>query len=212
MNQNMVKNQMNPMMGQMNPMMGQMNPMMGQMNPMMGQMNPMMGMNQLNPMMGQMNQMNPMMGQMNPMMGMPPMVMGGGMGGMGMNMNLMTKKQKEEYKKFVRYQGYLMGKKLAEEKKRREKGNNPTTNTAIPETNNVPANTNAELTIKFVKVGNTTKIKMKADVMIAELLNKYSVKTGNTGTFTYKGSTLDINDCTTLSEKGMKNGDQITVS
>ena len=190
--------QMNPMMG-MNPM----NPMMGMgMNPM----NPMMGMG-MNPMMGMMgmNPLNPMMMGINPMMGMgmSPMVMGGG---------TMTKEQKEEYKKFLRYQGYLAGKRMAEEKKRREKGNNPTTNAEIPEVNNIPVNTNSEITIKFIKAGNTTKIKMKANCMIAELLNKYSVKTGNTGNFNYKGSNLDINDCSSLFEKGMKNGDQITVS
>ena len=159
-----------------------------------------MGMNPMNPMMG----MNPMMMGINPMMGMgmSPTAMGGGM---------MTKKQKEEYKKFLRYQGYLAGKKMAEEKKRREKGNNPTTNAEMPEVNNTPVNINSEITIKFIKAGNTTKIKMKANCMIAELLNKYSVKTGNTGNFNYKGSNLNINDCSTLFEKGMKNGDQITV-
>ena len=202
----MNQNGMNPMgMNPMNPMMGMgMNPMMG-MNPI----NPMMGIG-MNPMMG-MNPMNPMMMGINPMMGMGmnPMVMGGGM---GMNMNMMNKKQKEEYKKYLRYQGYLAGKRMAEEKKRREKVNNPTANLEVPEVNNTPVNSNSEITIKFIKAGNTTNIKMKANCMIAELLNKYSVKTGNTGNFNYKGSNLDINDCSTLIEKGMKNGDQITVS
>ena len=207
----------NQMMAGMNPGMNGMNLGMG-MNPGMNGMNLGMGMNQGMPGMGMngmnmygmgMNGMNPgMLGMgmagMNPGMGMMnPMVMGGGM---------MTKKQKEEYKKYLRYQGYLAGKRMAEEKKRREKGNNPTANLEVPEVNNTPVNSNSEITIKFIKAGNTTNIKMKANCMIAELLNKYSVKTGNTGNFNYKGSNLDINDCSTLAEKGMKNGDQITVS
>ena len=201
-------NPMNPMMGMnpMNPMTG-MNPM----NPMMGinPMNPMMGINPMNPMMG-INPMNPMMGMdlmmmgMNPLMqGMNPMVMGGAK---------MTKEQREEYKRYLRYQGYLAGKRMAEEKKRREKGNNPTANEEAPQVNNIPVNTNSEITIKFIKAGNTTQIRMKNNSMIAELLNKYSEKTGNTGNFSYKGSPLSITDCTTLFEKGMQNGDQIIVS
>ena len=229
-----MKMEMNPMMnmGMNNPNIGMgMNPMMNMgmnmgMNPMMNMgMNPMigMGMNPLvmgigmNQMMGMMDPMvmgggmggmgmNQMMGMMN------PMVMGGGMGGMGMNMNMMTKKQIEEYKMLMRYQGYLMGKKMAEEKMKRERGNNPTTNISSPETNNTPVSSNSEITINFIKAGITTKIKINTDCMIAELLNEYSVKTGNIGNFNYKGSALDINDCSTLIEKGMKNGDQIIVS
>ena len=213
MNNPKMKMEMNPMMnmGMNNPNIGMgMNPMMNMgmnmgMNPMMNMgMNPMIGMG-MNPLVMGIG-MNQMMGMMN------PMVMGGGMGGMGMNMNMMTKKQIEEYKMLMRYQGYLMGKKMAEEKMKRERGNNPTTNISSPETNNTPVSSNSEITINFIKAGITTKIKINTDCMIAELLNEYSVKTGNIGNFNYKGSALDINDCSTLIEKGMKNGDQIIVS
>ena len=68
-----------------------------------------------------------------------------------------------------------------------------------------------ELNIIFVGDGNSTNIKIKADSMIAELLNEYYVKTNNVGTFTYKNSILSLTDCSALYEKGMKNGDKIIV-
>ena len=192
---NMNMNNMNNMnMNNMNNMnMNNMNNMnnMGMMNPMMMQMN--MGM--MNPMMMQMN-----MGMMN------PMVNGG-------NMNMMTKEQKEEWKRQQRYKGYLAGKFLAQMKKNKEIALNPKPQAQerAPEAISSSVANEAIIVIKFKKGGNTTKIKMKSGQMIAELLNKYSLKTNNTGPFKYKGEVLDINDCSSLTEKGMKNGDEIIV-
>ena len=230
MNNPMMMNGMNQGMG-MNPMM--MNGMgMNQMNQMnqgmgMNQMNQGMGMNGMfnpNLMGGGMNQgmggmgMNPMMNPMmngmgmNPMMnmgGMNPMMMNGMNMGMGMNngmMNNMTPQQIEEMKRQKRYMGYLMGKKMAEEKRKREQGNNPT---QVEETSQVTADT--EITIKFNKNGTIKNIKMKAGEMIASLLAEYYEKTKNQGPFKYKGNTLNPEDCTTLLDAGMKNNDEIIV-
>ena len=174
---------------------------MGMMNPMMMKMN--MGM--MNPMMMQMNMMNPMMMQMNMGM-MNPMVNGG-------NMNMMTKEQIEEWKRQQRYKGYLAGKFLAQMKKNKQMALNPKPQAQerAPEAISSSVANEAIIVIKFKKGGNTTKIKMKSGQMIAELLNKYSLKTNNTGPFKYKGEVLDINDCSSLTEKGMKNGDEIIV-
>ena len=225
MNNPMMMNGMNQGMG-MNPMMNGMgmNAGMGmnQMNQGMG-----MGMNGMfnpNLMGGGMNQgmggmgMNPMMNPMmngmgmNPMMnmgGMNPMMMNGMNMGMGMNngmMNNMTPQQIEEMKKQKRYMGYLMGKKMAEEKRKREHGYNPT---QVEETSQVTADT--EITIKFNKNGTIKNIKMKAGEMIATLIGEYYEKTKNQGPFKYKGNTLSPEDCTTLLDHGMKNNDEIIV-
>ena len=140
---------------------------------------------------------------MNQMM---PMVNGG-------NMKIMTKKEKEEWKRQQRYKGYLMGKFLAQMKKNKEQRLNPQPQAQGVENEVNPATdpNNKEITIKFKKGGQKTKVKMKGECMIAELLNKYSLKTNNTGPFKYKGEVLDINDCSSLIEKGMKDGDEIIV-
>ena len=109
-------------------------------------------------------------------------------------------------KKQKRYMGYLMGKKMAEEKRKREQGNNPT---QVEETSQVTADT--EITIKFNKNGTIKNIKMKAGEMIASLIGEYYEKTKNQGPFKYKGNTLSPEDCTTLLDAGMKNNDEITV-
>ena len=211
MNQGMGMNQMNQMnqgmgMNQMNQGMG----MNGMFNPnlMGGGMNQGMGGMGMNPMM------NPMMNGMgmNPMMnmgGMNPMMMNGMNMGMGMNngmMNNMTPQQIEEMKRQKRYMGYLMGKKMAEEKRKKEQGNNPT---QVEEASQVTADT--EITIKFKKNGTTKDIKMKAGEMIATLIGEYYEKTNNQGPFKYKGNTLSPEDCTTLLDHGMKNNDEIIV-
>ena len=98
-------------------------------------------------------------------------------------------------------------------KKDKEKGLNPQAQEmqGNTESNSSNLDSETEITIKFKKGGKTTKIKMKAGNMIAELLNKYSLKTNIIGPFKYKGETLDINDCSSLIEKGMKNEDEIIV-
>ena len=47
--------------------------------------------------------------------------------------------------------------------------------------------------------------------MIAELINEYFTKTNNQGPFKYKGKDLLPTDCTSLSENGINDGDEITV-
>jgi hypothetical protein len=119
---------------------------------------------------------------------------------------------KEEWKKQQRYMGYLYGKYLAQKEKDKKEALNKKTNSQGGTIESVSKVSNeTEITIKFKKGGNTTKIKMKAGDMVAELLNKYSLKTKNQGPFKYKGEVLDINDCSSLFEKGMKNGDEIIV-
>ena len=219
--------QMNPMgMGGMGGM--GMNNQMGGMG-MNNQMNPMgmggMGMNNQMGGMGMNNQMNPMgmggMGmnnQMNPMgmgMGMMP-GMGMGMGmmpGMGMGMGMMPGMmgmQKapltEEQKKQIRMQGYLMGKQMAEQKKK----NQPKKPAPAP-VEEAPAT--GEIKVKFKKGGSVTEVKMDVGNMVAELINEYFEKTHTTaGTFKYKGNTLSPNDTSTLSEAGLRNNSEIIVS
>ena len=221
MNNPMMNQMNNPMMNQMNNpmMMNQMNNqmMMNQMNNqmMMNQMNNIMMMNQMNnPMM--MNQMNnPMMFRqnnsskmVNPMMmnGFNfPMMMNPAMNGIGVNK--MTKEQIELHKQQMRYQGYLAGKKMAQEKKRKKQGNNPQISSPGME----QANNGGEITIRFNKGGSINNIKMNSDSMVAELIDAYCKQTNNRGTFQYKGATLSPEDCSSLSAIGMRNGDEIIV-
>ena len=209
MNFNNINNNMNPMM--MGGGMG-MNPMMMGGNGM--GMNPMMmgGMDMNQMMMGGGMGMNPMMMGGNGM-GINPMMMGGGMnpmmgGGMGMNPMMMTPEQKEEWKKQQRYLGYLYGKKMAEQMKKNKAPQTPKTTTT---TSSAPVTADTEITIKFKKGGDIEEIKMKADTMIAELINEYYSKTNNSGPFKYKGNTLKSDDSSTLLDNGMKDGDEIIV-
>ena len=204
MNNPMMMNQMNNpmMMNQMNNQM-MMNQMKNQM--MMNQMKNQMMMNQMNNqmMMNQMN--NPMMFRQNNSSKMViPMMMNGFNYPM---MNMMSKEQIESHKQQMRYQGYLMGKKMAEEKKRREQGNNP----QIASTGMEQANDNADITIRFNKGGSIKNIKLSSESMVAELIDTYCQQTGNRGTFQYKGTTLNVEDCSSLSAIGMRNGDEIIV-
>ena len=166
-----------------------------------------MGMNGMNPGMFGMGMgmagMNPGMGMMN------PMVMGGGfnpgigmnpMMGQGINMSQLTPEQK-------RYMGYLMGKEMALKKKKSLGQNTEASSDNV----STPISPETEITIKFKKSGNTKEIKMKAGSMIAELLGEYYEKTQNQGPFKYKGNTLNPEDCTSLLDNGMKDGDEILV-
>ena len=166
-----------------------------------------MGMNGMNPGMFGMGMgmagMNPGMGMMN------PMVMGGGfnpgigmnpMMGQGINMSQLTPEQK-------RYMGYLMGKEMALKKKKSLGQSTETSSDNV----STPISPETEITIKFKKSGTTKEIKMKAGSMIAELLGEYYEKTQNQGPFKYKGNTLNPEDCTSLLDNGMKDGDEILV-
>jgi hypothetical protein len=196
---------MNPgMMQGMNPgMMQGMNPgMMQGMNPgMMQGMNPGM-MQGMNP--GMMKRMNSgmMMPMMNPGMMMPIM-------NPGMMMPFKLKRQlTEDEKRKLRIQGYLEGKRLALERKKKLEAQKPKIN--IPQ-NNQPLKGN--ITVKFKKGGNITRITMDVEKMVAELLDEYFRKTGTqNGNFNFQGNALTINDASSLSEAGLKNGSEIIVS
>ena len=203
---------MNPgMMQGMNPgMMQGMNPgMMQGMNPGMIQgMNPGM-MKRMNS--GMMPMMNPgiKMPMMNP--GMMPM-MNPGMMMPIMNPGMMPFKIKrqltEDEKRKLRIQGYLEGKRLALERKKQLDAQKPKIN--IPQ-NNQPLKGN--ITVKFNKGGNITRITMDVEKMVAELLDEYFRKTGTqNGNFNFQGNALTINDASSLSEAGLKNGSVIIVS
>ena len=226
--------QMNPM--QMNPMQMQMNPM--QMNPMQMQMNPM----QMNPMQMQMNpmQMNPMQMQMNPMMNQMQMQMNmtnfdeikkmigeDGINKMNletgntswmeamnpmmikMKMNMMNQQQQNQYKQWVKLIGYKVG-KLVALKNKKDQG----ITTTSSQTNNTPATpTNGEITVKFKKGNDIKSIKMKADEMVADLINEYFVKSGTTtGKFNFNGTELSPMNCEDLASAGLTDGSTITVS
>ena len=195
---------MNPgMMQGMNPgMMQGMNPgMMQGMNPgMMKRMNSGM-MPMMNPGI-KMPMMNPgMMPMMNPGMMMP--IMNPGM------MPFKIKRQlTEDEKRKLRIQGYLEGKRLALERKKQLEAQKPKIN--IPQ-NNQPLKGN--ITVKFNKGGNITRITMDVEKMVAELLDEYFRKTGTqNGNFNFQGNALTINDASSLSEAGLKNGSVIIVS
>ena len=187
----------------MNPgMMQGMNPgMMQGMNPgMMQGMNPGM-MQGMNP--GMMQGMNPgMMKRMNSGMMMPIM-------NPGMMMPFKLKRQlTEDEKRKLRIQGYLEGKRLALERKKQLDAQKPKIN--IPQ-NNQPLKGN--ITVKFNKGGNITRITMDVEKMVAELLDEYFRKTGTqNGNFNFQGNALTINDASSLSEAGLKNGSVIIVS
>ena len=172
------------------------------MNPgMMQGMNPGM-MQGMNP--GMMKRMNSgmMMPMMNPGMMMPIM-------NQGMMMPFKLKRQlTEDEKRKLRIQGYLEGKRLALERKKQLDAQKPKIN--IPQ-NNQPLKGN--ITVKFNKGGNITRITMDVEKMVAELLDEYFRKTGTqNGNFNFQGNALTINDASSLSEAGLKNGSVIIVS
>ena len=175
--------------GMMNP--GMMNP--GMMNP--GMMNPGM--------------MNPSM--MNPCM-MNPWMMNTGMMNPGMMPFMQIRKPPltEEQKKNLRYMGYMMGKKMALERKKTTEAQNPKNNLNY----SCPAPVaKGNITIKFKRGGVVTSIKMNAESMVAELLDAYFHKTGtNNGTFNFNGNILTPNNPSSLNEAGLRNGSEIIVS
>ena len=164
----------------------------------MGMINPLMMQNGMN--MGMINQMTMQNGMNMGMMN--PSVMGG--------MNLLTKEQKEERDKEMKKMGYLFGKFMAQQLKE-GKNSSDTKVEEVPNTNSTQITNDTEITIIFKKGHKINKIEMKAGEMVAELLNKYYVKTKNKGPYKYKGENLDINDSSSLIEKGMKNEDEIIV-
>ena len=114
----------------------------------------------------------------------------------------------EQEKQNARMQGYLMGKKMAEERRKAQAAANPAPNPTVQE-----GRATGELNIKFNKNGTITNIKKQADDMIADLLNEYFVKTGtNSGTFKFQGTVLSTSDITSLADKGLKNNSEIIVS
>ena len=150
-------------------------------------------------------------------MGMNPGMMPMYMNTMGMNnmmmpnmmQNMMMNNQKkpmtEEQKKQLRLQGYLMGKKMAEERKKKQAPQQAPVVEEGPVT--------GEITVKFKKGGSVTNIKMDAGSMVAELLNEYFEKAHVTsGTFTHNGQALSPTDTSTLSEAGFKNNSEVTVT
>ena len=153
-------------------------------------------------------------GMMNPMM--MNNMMGGNNMGMMNPMMMMNPKQKEEWKKKQMYQGYLMGKKMMEEKKRQQGiGGSQTTAQTAPaaDANEAQSNPPGEITVKFIKGGTTTNININSNDMVAELIDKYFKKTNTTtGTFNFNGNNLDPMDCTGLNELGIRDGSQINVS
>ena len=217
-------------MGMMNPMMMGGNGMnMGMMNPMMmggngmnmGMMNPMMmggnGMN-MNMMMMLMNYAT-VMNMMDNMMKNPQTMMNNPMMNYFVMMNnnpIMLKnfgwndQQIENFKSNITKMGYIYGKMIAEAKKQGEKTNKPAQEEPQPTENDA---SEKEITVKFKKGSTITKIKISNNEMVALLLNNYFEKANvTTGTFTYKGNKLSLDDCTSLYELGMKNNDEIIVS
>ena len=201
----MVMNQMgmNPM--QMNLMgMNQMgmNPM--GMNAM--QMNPMANLDEIKNMIGEdgINKMNLEIGNTSWMEVMNPMMR-------KMKLNMMNQQQQNQYKQWLKFIGYKIG-KLAAEKKKKDQGiNTPSTET----NNNIPAATSndGEITVKFKKGSSITSIKMKANEMVADLINEYFVKSNtNSGTFTFNGRQLKPTDCEELNTVGLSDGSTINVS
>jgi hypothetical protein len=197
--------------------MGMNNMGMNNMNMNMMNMNPQMGGNNMSNSMGSLSLSNPMMNQMslNPqMMGMNPMMMNS-MGPMGMNammmpnmmpmMNMQKQPLTEEQKKQLRMQGYLLGKKMAEEKKKNQAPKQ------APVVQQGPAT--GEISIKFNKGGSVTTIKMDAASMVAEAINEYFEKTKTkAGTFKFNGQQLDPMDATSLADAGFNNGSEVTVT
>ena len=135
------------------------------------------------------NPLNPMC--VNP--GMMPFMMG------------MTQEQKNQY---LRYQGYLYGKFLAQQKKLA----NPTQSSSpSPVIINGPAV--GVLNIKFNKRGNIINIKLNANEMVAVLLDEYFRKTGTkNGNFKFNGNILSPFDSSTLAEADLKNNSEIIFS
>ena len=145
---------------------------------------------------------------------MNPAGMPGMMPGMNPFFNPMQKLPlTEEQKRYLRYIGYLEGKKRAQEELKKRQAQTPKVN--IP-ANNSPqqrSNANEVITIIFRKGGNITKIKMKADKMVAELIDEYFHKTNTkNGKFNFNGNIFTPTTPFTLTEAGLTNNSEIFVS
>jgi hypothetical protein len=117
----------------------------------------------------------------------------------------------EDIKSKIATLGYKYGKREAE-KKEKEKNKNKNENEPKKEDNKAEDDVK-EYTIKFKKGDKITDIKIDKEKMVAELLNQYFEKENvKNGTFTFKGRTLTTNDPESLTEAGLKNGDEITVT
>ena len=151
------------------------------------------------------------MSKMNQMMGINSLQMGMGMNPMMMvNMNMMTPEQKNKYKQWQRYMGYLYGKKMAQEKKKKEQALNPQNNVSNP--SECSTNNDGEITVEFNKAGTITKIKMDSKEMVADLINEFFLKTNtNNGTFKFNDQTLSPSDFNSLKDIGLRDGSKITV-
>jgi hypothetical protein len=115
----------------------------------------------------------------------------------------------EDIKSKIAFLGYKYGKREAEKK---EKEKNKNKNEPKKEDNKAEDDVK-EYTIKFKKGDKITDIKIDKEEMVAELLNQYFEKEKvKNGTFTFKGRTLTTNDPESLTEAGLKNGDEITVT
>ena len=184
-------------------------------NPMMQGMMPGMMMPGMNPGMvpGMMPGMNPGM-----MPGLMPGLNPGMMPGMipGMNHAFIPMKKPpltEEQKRKIRYQGYLEGKKRALEKKKTLEAQNPKVNMSNNNQSQQPQPTNGEITVRFKKGSTITKIKMKADSMVAELIDAYFHKTKTkNGNFKFQGNTFTPTTPFTLTEAGLTDNSEIVVS
>ena len=74
-------------------------------------------------------------------------------------------------------------------------------------------NDKKEINIKFNKKGNIIYIKMSKDDMVAELIDKYMIKTNtNKGTFKFCNKILSPTDVSNLCEVGLKDNSEIIVS
>ena len=127
-----------------------------------------------------------------------------------MKMNMMNQVQQNQYKQWLTFIGYKIG-KLSAEKKKKDQGINNTSSEANNTTTSTPKN--GEITVKFDKAGTITSIKMKADEMVANLINEYFVKSNTkTGKFTFNGRELTPMDCEDLNNVGLTDGSTINVS
>ena len=69
-----------------------------------------------------------------------------------------------------------------------------------------------EITINFNNHGNIVAIKMSENTTIAELINEYFERTKVQGSFYYKGQILTRENCSTLKDFPMGDGDIILVN
>ena len=119
----------------------------------------------------------------------------------------------EQQKIYYRYMGYLKGKQMAQEKLNKQRAQMPKVNIPVNDAPQQTQNDNEEITIRFRKGGNITKIKMKAGKMVAELIDEYFHKTNTkNGKFNFNGNIFTPLTPFTLTEAGLTNNSEIVVS